>query len=73
MPRNKGSLNKDRSMYVVKLKNPFDNTESKKEFTNIADIYLHLSQNGFKVSESTIRKYIAGILPPPPCFEFLKA
>jgi len=75
MPRTKGSLNKiekTEPKYVVKLQNPFDDTESSMEFPTVAAIAKFLNSKGLDICENSIRRYITDERPSPPMLTFAK-
>lgn len=76
MGRNLGSSNKnDRvkpSKYELRIKNPIEDTESKKEFPTLMAIVQFLSEKGLDVAENTVRRYVVGERPSPPFMEFTK-
>jgi len=75
MPRTKGSLNKIEKFepkYVVKLQNPFDDTESSMEFPTVAAIAKFLNSKGLDICESTIANYLGGSRPHPHLLTFAK-
>ena len=72
MPRTKGSLNKDKTQYLVRVTNILDDSKCEKQFNNIAEIVSFLCDKGMNVSETTVYRYINGSRAPPDRFEFLK-
>ena len=75
MPRTKGSLNKiekTEPKYVVKLQNPFDDTESSMEFPTVAAITKFLNSKGLDICENTVRRYIIDERQSPPLLTFAK-
>ena len=75
MPRTKGSLNKiekTEPKYVVKLQNPFDDTESSMEFPTVAAIAKFLNSKGLDICERTVQHYITGDRSSPCFFSFMK-
>jgi len=75
MPRTKGSLNKiekTEPKYVVKLQNPFDDTESSMEFPTVAAIAKFLNSKGLDICESTVANYLSGHRSPPQLLTFSK-
>jgi hypothetical protein len=59
MPRTKGSLNKDKTQYLVRVTNILDDSKCEKQFSNIAEIVSFLCDKGMDVSEKTIYRYIS--------------
>ena len=75
MPRTKGSLNKiekTEPKYIVKLQNPFDDTESSMEFPTVAAIAKFLNSKGLDICESTVANYLSGHRSPPQLLTFSK-
>ena len=70
MPRTKGSLNKDKTQYLVRVTNILDDSKCEKQFNNIAEIVSFLCDKGMNVSEKTIYRYINK--GGPDFFEVLK-
>ena len=65
-------IEKTQPKYLVKLKNPFDDTESSMEFPTVAAIAKFLNSKGMDICERTIHHYIIGDRTSPPFFTFAK-